>query len=544
MIFNSTVINSFSGLFASIIATGVAQSDTVTLTTPSGKVKSGKWVSHPNPDYVGLPDGYTQLEYIASTGTQYIDTGFVPTLNTKVEFKISSSSTQPNTYPQLFGAQQKSDGTNRFGITSDWVAKTGSTGMAASTVVRDIPREGSLEYNKYVLDGVTYTATGSWTPANASLYLFSGNSADGSYDGKVTLRSVAKFYYFKIRNAGVLIRDFVPAKRNSDSAIGLYDIVNSVFYTNSGTGAFAAGENVQESIEYYLFDRLGEVGTYTLAASNGIKTVYEPVTVSGAELYAVLISYFAQIVNYTMLYDSSLGDATANQCRSATGGWTSSAALQSNKTRVTPTYQSDGILCALPTSGTQKEVIANTASMIDFSEYTKMLVKYRISVAINWGSFGVRESLTTLSRKIGFSLCNADGDNDGINDGNGNVGEYIKIVDCISAKGYPVIALQRGGDPDVGTLKLSELALFKADDWQTLASVSGITASSMDALLAESSTILSNVNAVSCMVRKCTGDFMLSAIQNATFLSALENSPYANEVYANEHWAKFLAMVA
>lgn len=193
---------------------------------------------------MSLPSGYKRLEYIKSTGKQYIDTGFKPTLNTKVEFKISSSSAQPNTYPQLFGSQQLSNGTNRFGITSDWTAKTGSTGMAASTVVRDIPREGSLEYNKYVLDGVTYTATGSWTPANASLYLFSNNSADGVYDGKVTLRSAAKFYYFKMYDSGTLVRDFVPAKRNSDSVVGLYDLVSNTFYGNTGTGTFTAGPEV------------------------------------------------------------------------------------------------------------------------------------------------------------------------------------------------------------------------------------------------------------------------------------------------------------
>ena len=33
------------GLFARFFATGVAQTDTMTLTTPSGKIKSGKWAT-------------------------------------------------------------------------------------------------------------------------------------------------------------------------------------------------------------------------------------------------------------------------------------------------------------------------------------------------------------------------------------------------------------------------------------------------------------------------------------------------------------------
>ena len=39
----------------------------------------------------------------------------------------------------------------------------------------------------------------------------------------------------------VLVRDFVPAKRDSDGAIGLLDIVNNIFYPNMGSGTFTAG---------------------------------------------------------------------------------------------------------------------------------------------------------------------------------------------------------------------------------------------------------------------------------------------------------------
>ena len=60
---------------ASISVTGLSETDTVTATNGS-KTLTGKWVQKPNPAIHGLPDGYTQLEYIQSTGTQYIDTGY------------------------------------------------------------------------------------------------------------------------------------------------------------------------------------------------------------------------------------------------------------------------------------------------------------------------------------------------------------------------------------------------------------------------------------------------------------------------------------
>ena len=62
------------GASASIFVTGLSEADTVTA-TKGGKTVKGKWVSKENPTYIGLPNGYTQLEYIESTGTQRIQTG-------------------------------------------------------------------------------------------------------------------------------------------------------------------------------------------------------------------------------------------------------------------------------------------------------------------------------------------------------------------------------------------------------------------------------------------------------------------------------------
>ena len=55
--------------------------------------------------------------------------------------------------------------------------------------------------------------------------------------------------------------------------------------------------------------------------------------------------------------------------------------------------------------------------------------------------------------------------------------------------------------------------------------------------------LLSNEKTVEFMIKQCTGDFMVSAIQNQTFLTALNNSPFKEKIMANEHWAKFLNMV-
>jgi hypothetical protein len=39
----------------------------------------------------------------------------------------------------------------------------------------------------------------------------------------------------------ILKRDYVPARRASDGAVGLYDMIEKKFYTNAGPGSFTAG---------------------------------------------------------------------------------------------------------------------------------------------------------------------------------------------------------------------------------------------------------------------------------------------------------------
>jgi hypothetical protein len=54
-----------------------------------------------------------------------------------------------------------------------------------------------------------------------------------------------KVISFQIKNeSGILIRDFIPAKRNSDNVLGMYDTVSGQFFTNAGTGEFVAGPEV------------------------------------------------------------------------------------------------------------------------------------------------------------------------------------------------------------------------------------------------------------------------------------------------------------
>ena len=76
--------------------------------------------------------------------------------------------------------------------------------------------------------------------SNNNIFLFTCNSG-GIADNRMM---IGKIYACKIWDNEVLIRDLIPCYRISDNVIGLYDIVNDVFYTNSGTGTFSKGADV------------------------------------------------------------------------------------------------------------------------------------------------------------------------------------------------------------------------------------------------------------------------------------------------------------
>lgn len=54
----------------------------------------------------------------------------------------------------------------------------------------------------------------------------------------------AKLKGGKIYVDNILKVDLVPVVRQSDNVAGMYDIINNTFYTNSGTGTFGIGNNV------------------------------------------------------------------------------------------------------------------------------------------------------------------------------------------------------------------------------------------------------------------------------------------------------------
>lgn len=182
------------------------------------------------PSVSRLPSGYTELAYIEGDGASYINTGVCPTNNTKLEVYA-----EPNDVGNFYAATTAA--ATRVGL---YVIDGGRIDMAF----------GTTGYKGSVLTGVSYPAVmtlenGTLTASGVSATFTTQSAFTMSYTLNLfahgTSAVAGRLYYCKIYESGVLVRDFVPCISDTDG-VGLFDLVESKFYGNAGTGSFIGSE--------------------------------------------------------------------------------------------------------------------------------------------------------------------------------------------------------------------------------------------------------------------------------------------------------------
>lgn len=195
-----------------------------------------------------VPEGYTQLRYIKSSGAQYIDTGVAPTLETKMwaqGFYLADNSayypimgsTNPSCSMAAYSSAGVSSSYNSFGNISDRVVNSALlAGEKPPTM--EIDKNGATITTEGVATAsVTFSASTMSGSAATHIALF-GRGNSGSFERFAK----AAIFRAKIYDNGVLIREFVPCIQKANNEVGMYDIVNGVFYGNDGTGVFEGVE--------------------------------------------------------------------------------------------------------------------------------------------------------------------------------------------------------------------------------------------------------------------------------------------------------------
>ena len=196
---------------------------------------------------------YVFVEYLEGTGTQYIDTGFIPKNKPKTDVEYQFVDTSVSTTQCVFGVNNSSSSYSRY----MWSYNGSSISGLGNTYSIANPKLG-LDISRHVavVDAVTpqMLLDGASLPLNVvegskpeyrddntnSVFLFARNATSN----RPSAYFKGRIFSCKQWQNGVLLQDLRPCYRRSDNVPGMYDILNDVFYTNAGTGEFILGPNV------------------------------------------------------------------------------------------------------------------------------------------------------------------------------------------------------------------------------------------------------------------------------------------------------------
>lgn len=180
---------------------------------------------------------YERIEYIESNGSSYIDTGIYGSDSLDIEISIhytfkkgifflaSRLSPKELTYSLVGDASSshiRFDYNNTLNVLGYYIDKITIRKSGLSVFVNNVFKN-NVSKDKFT------------TPSTLLLFGILQNGAVNSAPAG------GKVYFLKMKENGVLVRDFVPAKRKSDGVICMYDLIGRKFYTSPNGVAFTRG---------------------------------------------------------------------------------------------------------------------------------------------------------------------------------------------------------------------------------------------------------------------------------------------------------------
>ena len=214
-------------------------------------------------DFIGWEKlTYTPIEYLESTGTQWIDTGYIPDDSTNFDIGYMYTEGVATGVGQvLFGSREETSGSPGFLLSSF------SPNASAVLNSASVPRNGyvrlgdgynqatySLAQSAYVFNTLKCDSYGYVflngnsvynvpltrnTPPRISLYMFALHTNTDIKD-----YAKGRIYYLKLYDNNTLVRHFIPVLDPTGTPC-MYDNVTGQFFYNQGTGQFIAGPVLQ-----------------------------------------------------------------------------------------------------------------------------------------------------------------------------------------------------------------------------------------------------------------------------------------------------------
>ena len=190
-------------------------------------------------DEDGIPLTYTKLEYLESTGTQYIDLDYYIKTNTRYEMQLLPTLTNKNVVQVYLGVNDSSG--------NYWMGKGSSLNynihlyykkdkyIAYNSETYPILKTINVNRNNMTIGEQTVSTNEITTNFTSSAYLFAENVQESAL-----MLSLFKLYYLQMYEGNKLVRDYVPVLDTSKRPC-LYDKVDKKCYYNQGTGEFLYG---------------------------------------------------------------------------------------------------------------------------------------------------------------------------------------------------------------------------------------------------------------------------------------------------------------
>lgn len=192
----------------------------------------------PDPDTRDdIPEGYTQLKSLYTNGANPFESGVVITSNTEVIYDFKIDPGVSGSYPTLLGTDS---GPNYHSfVIFAWNGGSGSLVMDGGNIdMAHFPKDHRLVFETTLTDTrmivtindkdegmvYTYSNTRDCLYGTDSGLTFNCLNRNG-YQNQINNTT----YGIKFKENGVLTHDFVPVKRNSDNALGFYDVITDEF---------------------------------------------------------------------------------------------------------------------------------------------------------------------------------------------------------------------------------------------------------------------------------------------------------------------------
>ena len=197
----------------------------------------------------GLPEGYTAVNYLQSSGTQWIEMGVAPNQNTKAVLKIIINNFNADYGTSLIGSRKGANSDDQFTTYLDI-----PSGSSSTRFLFRMDGQPQISWTGLTTDKI-YTVTLSGTEMKAELEdgttVFSKTFSVNDFTSTVTMALFrakgvggtyfqGRIYSCKHYSGDELIQDFVPCL-DAEGVPCMFDFVSQKSFYNKGTGSFTWG---------------------------------------------------------------------------------------------------------------------------------------------------------------------------------------------------------------------------------------------------------------------------------------------------------------